>query len=377
MRVAMVAAGYPPSIGGVETYLTGLIPKLRECRVEVDVLCRYGRNTSVRSPLGWREEDGLNVFRTLSATSLVLELRKLCKGDADQRPDLVHFHYSRSLVVPLLSIVFGNRLVVTLHGGLQGPAHDEYVWRQVVKASQDRWIAPWFLRRVEMVVAISQAELRGLGRFGIDQDRVVFLPSAVPAEAIEFTGAESGGSGWLLVLARISQEKRIGDLIDALSRFPALPGCDIAGPDGDDSTRVRRAASKLEPDRVRFLGEVHGMDRLKLLRRAVALVLPSEREGLPLAAYESLAVGTPVIGTYNALEGLGSRGILKYQTGNVADLAVQLGTLSRPTELSQLQDGAKLAALSLPRFDDLAKDMADLYRAVVSSARSTDGWNTP
>ena len=58
----------------------------------------------------------------------------------------------------------------------------------------------------------------------------------------------------------------------------------------------RRRADELRiSDRVRFLGVRR--DIPALVRASVALLLPSEQEGLPRSAMESLSLGVPVIGS--------------------------------------------------------------------------------
>ena len=48
-------------------------------------------------------------------------------------------------------------------------------------------------------------------------------------------------------------------------------------------------------DRVHFLG--HRPDIPALVRASVAVLLPSEREGLPRSVMEALSLGVPVVGT--------------------------------------------------------------------------------
>ena len=91
-------------------------------------------------------------------------------------------------------------------------------------------------------------------------------------------------------MARLATPKRIDLLLEAWADVPDAVLL-VAGDGADRDALVRRAAAL--GDRVRFLGERHDVDRL--LSAADLLVLPSDREGLPMAVLEAMAAGVPVV----------------------------------------------------------------------------------
>lgn len=133
---------------------------------------------------------------------------------------------------------------------------------------------------------------------GIGVDLNYYSVGAVSEEAISRVRAElglQGGQPLFFMIAEYAPEKRHRDAIDALAKLGrkdvvlALAGI---GPLMEDI----RAMSKnlgLE-DQVRILG--WRRDIPTLIRASNATLLPSEREGLPRAVLESLALGIPVIG---------------------------------------------------------------------------------
>ncbi len=85
----------------------------------------------------------------------------------------------------------------------------------------------------------------------------------------------------------------------ALAALNALPDANliIAG-DGPMHTQLRRQAQRAGvADRVRFSGGVSQHELVDYYNAADALILASEREGMPNVILEALACGTPVIAT--------------------------------------------------------------------------------
>jgi glycosyltransferase involved in cell wall biosynthesis len=84
-----------------------------------------------------------------------------------------------------------------------------------------------------------------------------------------------------------------------IQAFAALGNRDarleIAGA-GDYRPALERLATSLDlGDRVRFLGRVSEEEKLRLLRRAWALVFASPKEGWGITNLEAAACGTPVV----------------------------------------------------------------------------------
>jgi glycosyltransferase involved in cell wall biosynthesis len=121
-------------------------------------------------------------------------------------------------------------------------------------------------------------------------------------------------------------------------------------------------------DRVHFLG--FRRDIPALIRASAATVLPSEREGLPRSAMESMSLEVPVIGSQIRGLGdlLGDRCGLLHDVGDVEQLAAHLQTIvDQPAEANALAERAKrrIAHYDLTRVIELHER---LYGRVLEGA---------
>ncbi len=185
------------------------------------------------------------------------------------------------------------------------------------------WLDRRRLARLDAVVCVSEAQRAALCARGLAAARVHLIPNAIDADAVAreaAAGREPTRRAWgigpeervVLALGRLSPEKGLAGLLEA---FAALPAPAAARARlvlvGDGPLRAALGRRANAPDlagRVRLAG--WSADPLGCLGAADAFVLPSLREGLPLALLEALAAGLPtaasaVGGVPGALEGAG------------------------------------------------------------------------
>src|SRR5438445_695162 len=113
-------------------------------------------------------------------------------------------------------------------------------------------------------------------------------------------GGGGGGGGGIVTVGRLSAQKRIPLLLEAVAQLRAtgrgLP-LTIVG-DGPERPALERRAAGLEvADLVRFLGEVPPARIPDVLGDADVFAFPAIGEGLGLAAAEALMLGVPIVAT--------------------------------------------------------------------------------
>lgn len=102
----------------------------------------------------------------------------------------------------------------------------------------------------------------------------------------------------LVCVARLDHHKGIDILLRALSSLTKLkPKLDLVGT-GPEERELRRIATELNlNDRVRFRGHLDRPSVAAILACAIALVLPSRSDNLPLAILEAMQAGLPIVAT--------------------------------------------------------------------------------
>jgi glycosyltransferase involved in cell wall biosynthesis len=129
--------------------------------------------------------------------------------------------------------------------------------------------------------------------------------SGVTGECEEFYGQlpELRGRRFLLFLARMHEKKGCDLLIQAFARVAQQEaGLDLvmAGPDqvGMQARLEKMAAQSGVAGRVHWPGMIGGRVKWGALRACEAVILPSHQENLGISVVESLAVGRPVLISY-------------------------------------------------------------------------------
>jgi glycosyltransferase involved in cell wall biosynthesis len=197
---------------------------------------------------------------------------------------------------------------------------------------------------------------------GIDLEKFVAPDSAAVSEPIR--RASSAGP-YVLHLGRLSWKKQLDVLIDAL---PLVAGVRLvlAGPDDERlGTRLaERARDAGVADRLIYVGEVDGADRVALLRAACALALPSVGENFGNAVLEAMACGVPVL----VSPGVGLAGeVRRSRCGRVADgdpaaLAAALGEiLADPLAAREMGERGRRAVATGYTWTAVAARMRDVY----------------
>jgi glycosyltransferase involved in cell wall biosynthesis len=204
----------------------------------------------------------------------------------------------------------------------------------------------WGRRTVRTAAAlmyVAEHEATDLLAAGGSRERLVHMP--LPLELPAATQASKALQPTIACVGRLHPIKGIDQLIEAVAivrRHVPDVRLEVVGP-GD---RYRRTLEEYVErlrlgDAVRFHGYVEESEKLAVLRGAHVTVLLSRSEGLPMAALEAMACGTPVVLSHGChLDEVEDRGGLVV-SDSAEDAASALVRLLSDDELRvRLGDGA-------------------------------------
>jgi glycosyltransferase involved in cell wall biosynthesis len=276
-------------------------------------------------------------------------------------PDVVHAHwwFPGGLVGTWLSGLSGVPLVTTLHGTdvrlARGTAMARPLFRHVLQQSSAvTTVSRWLARETETIVSGVRASV-----------------APMPVATDLFSPGGTRDPNRLLFVGRLTAQKGIEALIEALARMRHHPSLDIVGDGPLASQLAARAASLGIGDRIQWLGQLPQPKLVDLYRHAAALVVPSTDEGLGLVAVEAQLCETPVVGFESG--GLTDtvqhdRTGLLVPPGDIAALAAALDDLlDKPERGAELGRAGRMVALAGFAPESSARRYASIYRSVVGS----------
>ncbi len=338
MRVLELSLRYPPAIGGVEATLEQLVAGLRAAGVEVEVattdLLRtrpFARQEIPR--VG--EAPGIRRHRAYRFAPGPLGLGIAAPGmffDAIESPaQIVHAHafgYSPTWIGALARRRPGRRLVITPHAdpGRGLPASALY----------HRVVAAGTLRTADRIVVQSDRERRFLLSLGVDEARVVRIPTGIDLSLVAGADRPPASETCRLVsVGRLDLAQKGLDVLLAAVALAAARGpvsLHLLGDDWGAAAIVRRLADRAGiADRVRLDIAPDPGTIQRALAASDVFVLASRFESFPRVLLEAMAAGLPIVATnvggVAELVAPGSNALL-VPPGDAPALAEAIGTLA-------------------------------------------------
>jgi glycosyltransferase involved in cell wall biosynthesis len=298
--------------------------------------------------------------------------------------DIVNLHgfSQKAVLLRLLAVVFRKRFVLTLQTG----GHDE-----PEAARRAGRLTDWAYRGADLYLSVSPGLSRALLASGLDSTRLRQVCNAV--DTVRFRPADAADRAALrdaidlprdrrvvLFVGYFSRDKRPDALFEAWSALPTalveqstivFVGAtrpDYAEVDGGLADRIRQAARDRHlEDHLRFVESTIEIEQY--YRAADVYVLPSIREGLPIALLEAMACGLPCIastlpGSTDTLIESERNGLLVPPDDRAALTAALSTVLSNPETAARLGAAARNTIESRYSIAMTAAAWLDAYRSL-------------
>jgi len=297
--------------GGVETNVREVTRRLRAAGEEVEVFAsdlydegRWERRATYPSPV-----DGVPVHRFPVRKRLVPGLTMpmmvgLIDALADSGAEVIHAHshrYGHVLEAAAVAERLGVPLVVSTH---YHPAdRREPPLKRGLLRVQDVVFGMSAYRIARAIVVQTDQESRLVGEFA-PRGKLRTIPPGIDLSAWSNPEADRAESlslppEYFLFVGRVAPNKGLPTLLDAIAGLdpPARRPLVVMGRDWGERARLEAQAKSLGLEgQVRFLGHVDApTDYRGVIRRARALVLPSEWEAFGLVLLEAMAAATPIV----------------------------------------------------------------------------------
>lgn len=367
MRILMVAARCHPFMGGIETYIREVGPRLQSLGHTVEVL-----TTDPSGELPVAEDVSGMCVRRVRAWPKDLDLYLapgIYSAIREGAWDLIHFQGYSTFVVPigLFATVRGDLpFVLTFHSG----GHSSRL-RNAVRGTQQAMLRP-LISRADRLIGVSEFEADFFSaRMGVSRDRFAVIPNGaampMPSPGVRVDPNLIVSSGRLERYK--GHHKAIAAMPEVIQRIPQAR-LHVAGA-GPYEDALRRQVRRLGLDDRVTIGAIPGGDRQQmadLLASAGLFVLFSDYEAHPVAVMEALALRRPV---------------LVSDTSGLAELAAKGLCQAIPCSASAAETAAAIARemttpltfpdLTLPDWDDCAEALVDVYCNVLTARATARG----
>lgn len=236
----------------------------------------------------WMRRFGHVVRAMALSRALAREVQSM---DGERRVDFIWCH-AHGDAWEMARRGFSGRVGLTVHGDIFDRPRGTY---DPLLSAWYRFVAPRAYERCNPIHVFSEAGKSRAIEHGAGKDQVFVLPNGVDCHDLA-PGPGIPEPGRILFVGRISVEKGLGDLLEAM-RSPALQHAtlDIVG-DGPERHSCEEFAKKYRL-KARFHGLVERSGLAGFYQRASVFCSPSLDEPFSTSILEAMSFGCPVVGT--------------------------------------------------------------------------------
>src|SRR4029077_19225890 len=199
------------------------------------------------------------------------------------RRALVHVHIAQAYVPEVVRIsAWIRRRPYVAHFHLDCDPTGRFGWLFLL---YKRWVLGGTLRSATRVIVLTPAQRDFVHRrYGVGEERIVVVPNGVGRAFGQQARAapDHGGPFRLLFVGRLSPQKNLARLLAAIPAMRVPVQLVVVG-DGEERAMLEELCRERDLTGVRMVGSQTTTQLVDWYRWADAVVLPSDKEGMPLA----------------------------------------------------------------------------------------------
>jgi len=301
LKILIIHPEIPLKRGGAEAFTLELAHALSKEGHKVHILCYPGGKSRVSI------NGDLRILPLLKKRlRLVLNPWIVLKLALKNKYDVIHAQFAYPAGMWALTVkLLRKPILVTSHG---------WDLRAEYGALGNRLIAlitRIVLKIIDAHVLVSKSMLKDAIKAGASLSKIVIIHNGIDISKLRKKVNEpeilrqysiSDEETVILYLGRLHPLKCVGNLIKAFRKIVhTIPRAKLViSGKGSEFRKLKELTVELGiENKVVFTGFVFGEEKISLLKRCDIFVLPSKKEGQPLAVIEAMAFGKPVIIPYN------------------------------------------------------------------------------
>ncbi|MFJ5922057.1 glycosyltransferase family 4 protein [Kitasatospora sp. NPDC092948] len=292
--ILQVTPYYPPHLGGLERVVEQLAQRLaarHDVRVVTTVLGAGDEpRRQAEGRLAVRRHRAVELAHTALAPGLPLALLRAPRGA------LAHVHCAHALIPETVALVAAlRRQPFVLHFHLDVDASGPL--GRLLRPYK-RHVFARVMRAAAAVIVLTEAQREFVRTaYRVPDGRIHVIPNGVAERWFRPTAApRPDGPLRVLFVGRLNVQKRADRLLEAVALTREPVQVRLAG-DGELRAELTARAAALGLRDVEFTGALDAERLSDAHGWADVFVLPSDKEGMPLAALEAMAAALPVIAT--------------------------------------------------------------------------------
>lgn len=306
-EILLLTIGFSPNVGGIETHFDDLVSQLGD-KIRIKVLTYKPLTTSTPAKICEKRNENVEIIRLPVIRGIFykfiknpfIEFMLLTPGLFMALPVLLLTKYrdvqvihTHGLIAGFVGVFWGNifklKVLTTTHSIYNFPKSGLY------KKS-----AKWIFAKSDHVLTLSKQSKREIESLGIEENKVSVFTYWIDLKRFKPINDAKKKIGWtkkfvVLFVGRLVEEKGILVLLEAAKKWDKNIKLAVIGTGPLDKNIKRQSATI---NNLVYLGKIDNNDLPLYYSAADLLIVPSiHEEGFGRVILESLACGTPVIGS--------------------------------------------------------------------------------